>query len=1165
MIERIIDWSARNRFIVLLAYLIVTGFGVYATLKLPVDALPDLSENQVIVFTEWMGRSPQIIEDQITYPLTTALQGLAGVKAVRGSSMFGMSFVFVIFDDDTDLYFARNRVAERLSILQAQLPKGAVPTLGPDGTGVGHIFWYTVQNQANTLSPSPKQQPSTHEQPTTNNQKLTTNNQPTTKLDLAELRAVQDWYIRYKLAAVEGVAEVASIGGFVRQYQVDVDPMRLRAYNVTMNEVVSAIQRNNNEVGGKLVEVSGAEYFVRGQGYIRSRADLDNALIRTGNGGTPIPLKNVATVQLGAEIRRGALDQNGEGEAVGGIVVMRSGANAREVIQRVKEKITQISPGLPAGVEIRASYDRSTLIDEAVGTLERALLEAALVVAVVVALFLLHFRSIVRIIIEIPISVLLAFMFMYAFGITSNIMSLGGIILAIGVIVDSSIVLVENAYRNLANATARAASEGITLTSDDFKRISIDSAKQVGRAIFFSELIILVSFLPVFLLTGQEGKLFHPLAYTKTFTMLGSAIVVLTLIPVLMTLLMHGKFRPEDANHLTRLFKWMYAPLIRAALQYRKTALGLNLLALALAVPMALSVGSEFMPPLDEGSILFMPVTLPNASLPEVNRILQTQDRVIRTVPEVEHVLGKLGRAETATDNAPVSMIETIILLKPRHLWREGITKKDIIAELDKKLQIPGVRNGWTQPIVNRINMLSTGVRTDIGLKIYGKNLDTLEHLAIRAEEILQSVEGAADIAAERGQRGAYLDISVKTEAAARYGMTIGDIQDIVETAIGGQNLGVIIEGRMRFPVRARYASEFRSHPDDLKRLLIPVNFSPNAAQASMQAPAQNFSQNVSQGSSQNASNGETSGMGSMQASSQGSSNQGSANQSSFAPANLFSDGNASGRVFMPLSALADITITHAPAMIASENGNLRSVVFLNARGRDMGSVVEDAKRVIEQDLALPAGYSMEWSGQYEHKVRAQRTIALIMPIVFLVIFVLLYFTLKDYKEAGVVMLSVPFALIGGVYTVYALGYNFSVAVWVGFIALYGVATETGVVMVVYLHEALDKRLRAFQRGERGEITNADIHDAALEGSILRLRPKLMTVLTAMISLIPVMWSSGTGADVMKPLTAPMIGGLLTSAVHVLIITPVLFVMMKERALKRGSLTVSSMAEWMHE
>ncbi len=1135
MIEYIIEWSARNRFIVLLAYLILTGFGIYAAAKLPVDALPDLSENQVIVFTEWMGRSPQIIEDQITYPLTTALQGLAGVKAVRGSSMFGMSFVFVIFDDATNLYFARTRVAERLSVIKAQLPPAATPTLGPDGTGVGHIFWYTVGNS------SAKQQE-------------TSNNQP--KLDLAELRAVQDWYIRYQLASVEGVAEVASIGGFVRQYQVDVDPIRLRAYNLSMNEVVSAIQRNNNEVGGKLIEMNSSEYFVRGQGYIRSKADLDNALIRTSGGGTPIPLKNVATVQLGGEIRRGALDNNGEGQAVGGIVVMRSGANARDVIGRVKEKIVQIAPGLPPGVEIRTSYDRSTLIDEAVGTLERALVEAAIVVAIVVALFLLHFRSIVRIIIEIPISVLLAFIFMYAFGITSNIMSLGGIILAIGVIVDSSIVLVENAYRNLAHAAAQAAERGVALTNEEYNRISIDSAKQVGRAIFFSELIILVSFLPVFLLTGQEGKLFHPLAYTKTFAMLGSAIVVLTLIPVLMTLLMHGKFRSEDANWLTRFFKMLYAPVIGWALKYRKTALGLNLVALAVAVPMALSTGSEFMPPLDEGSILFMPVTLPNASLPEVNRILQAQDRIIRTLPEVAHVLGKAGRAETATDNAPVSMIETIILLKPRHEWRSGITKKDIIAELDRKLQIPGVRNGWTQPIVNRINMLSTGVRTDIGLKIYGANLDTLEHLAIRAEALLQKVDGAVDIAAERGQRGSYLDMSVKKEAAARYGMTIGDVQDIIETAIGGQNLGVIVEGRMRFPVRARYASDFRSTPDELKRLLIPVNLAPSPVS------------NAPQGFLSNTATNDASSMNAMQ----GPSTQGSPQNSSSAPAqttqngeSLLSGTRSGGRVFMPLSALVDIQIVEAPAMIASENGHLRSVVFLNARGRDMGSVVDDAKRVIERELALPAGYSVEWSGQYEHKVRAQRTIALIMPIVFLVIFVLLYFTLKDYKEAAVVMLSVPFALIGGIYTVFALGYNFSVAAWVGFIALYGVATETGVVMVVYLHEALDKRLRAFQRGEREALTKSDIHEAALEGSILRLRPKLMTVLTAMISLVPVMWSDGTGADVMKPLTAPMIGGLLTSAVHVLIITPVLFVIMKERALKRGTLNVSSMAGWMHD
>jgi len=1130
MIERIIEWSARNRFIVLLAYLVLTGFGVYCAAKLPVDALPDLSENQVIVFTEWMGRSPQIIEDQITYPLTSSLQGLAGVKAVRGSSMFGMSFVFVIFDDATDLYFARTRVAERLSVVKAQLPPAAVPTLGPDGTGVGHVFWYTVENTTDT-------------------------NKKATKHNLAELRAIQDWYIRYQLSAVEGVAEVASIGGFVRQYQVDVDPMRLRAYNLSMNEVVSAIQRNNSEVGGKLIEINSAEYFVRGQGYIRSPADLENTLIRTSSGGTPIPLKNVATVQLGGDIRRGALDKDGEGQAVGGIVVMRSGENAREVIRRVKEKITQITPGLPAGVEIKASYDRSTLIDEAVGTLERALVEAAIVVAVVVALFLLHFRSIVRIIIEIPISVLLAFILMYAFGITSNIMSLGGIILAIGVIVDSSIVLVENAYRNLAHASEQAAASGQTLTNEDYNRISINSAKQVGRAIFFSELIILVSFLPVFLLTGQEGKLFHPLAFTKTFAMLGSAIVVLTLIPVLMTLLMHGKFRPEDANWLTRFFKRLYAPVIRWVLKYRKTALGLNLLALAIAVPIALSTGSEFMPPLDEGSILYMPVTLPNASLPEVNRILQVQDRIIRTLPEVAQVLGKAGRAETATDNAPISMIETIILLKPRKDWRPGITKKDIIAELDSKLQIPGVRNGWTQPIVNRINMLSTGVRTDIGLKIYGANLDTLESLAIRAEELLKGVDGAADIAAERGQRGAYLDISVKKDAAARYRMTIGDVQDIIETAIGGQNLGVIIEGRMRFPVRARLMSDFRSRPDDLERLIVPVNLTPSPS--TIPSASQSSS-------SLNTNGGTASGMNAMQASSsQGSANQGAAAPTTTSGESLFSGATSSGRIFVPLGMLADIRIIEAPAMIASENGNLRSVVFLNARGRDMGSVVDDAKVVIERDLTLPAGYSVEWSGQYEHKVRAQRTIALIMPIVFVLIFVLLYFTLKDYKEAGVVMLSVPFALIGGVYTVFALGYNFSVAVWVGFIALYGVATETGVVMVVYLHEALDKRLRAFQRGEQATITNADIHEAALEGSILRLRPKLMTVLTAMISLVPVMWSDGTGADVMKPLTAPMIGGLLTSAVHVLIVTPVLFVIMKERALKNGKLEVSSMAGWM--
>ncbi|TSA30349.1 MAG: efflux RND transporter permease subunit [Ignavibacteriales bacterium] len=1113
MIEKIIEWSSQNRFIVILIYLLVIGFGIYSVVNLPVDAIPDLSENQVIIFTEWMGRSPQIIENQITFPIVSGLQGLPHVKAVRATSMFGMAFVFVIFEDGVDTYFARTRVLERMNTIQAQLPGGVVPSLGPDGTGVGHVYWYTVEGKG---------------------------------YDLGALRAVQDWYIRYKLSSVDGVAEVASIGGFVKQYQVDVNPTDLRAYNLTVADVVNAVQRSNNEVGGKILEVSDAEYFVRGQGYIKSKDDVENTVIKTASNGIPILIKNVASVSLGGDIRRGAMEKNGEGQVVGGIVVMRTGENAQRVIDRVKEKIKEITPGLPPGVEIVTSYDRSTLIKEAVGTLERALIEASITVSIMVMIFLLHFRSIVRILIELPIAILIAFILMYLFGISSNIMSLGGIILAVGVIVDSSIVLVENAYRNLA----KAIEEKGHLTPEEYKRISIDSAKQVGRAIFFSELIILVSFLPVFLLTGQEGKLFHPLAYTKSFALIGSAIVVISLIPVLMTMLMRGKFKPEDKNPTTHFFIKLYAPVIHWVLKHRKITIAINVIALLITIPMILNTGSEFMPPLDEGSILYMPVTLPGASIAEVNRILQEQDKIIKSVPEVHHVLGKTGRAETATDNAPLSMIETIILLKPKSEWRPGITKQDIVAELDSKLQIPGVRNGWTQPIINRINMLSTGVRTDIGFKIFGPDLDTLETYAIKAEKLLKTVNGAADVVAERVQNGYYLDIQIKRGIAARYGVNIRDLQDIIEIAIGGQNLGIVIEGRMRFPIRMRYQKDYRDNIEELKSLIVPVALSnPMAVQ-----------------SSSSSMSGGISNSGGM-SSSMGSSSQASIIPQASNTQNDFSltSTNQNAITYLPLAELADINLVTGPPMISSENGMLRSIVFMNTRGRDMGNVMVDAKKVIENGLKLPAGYSYTWSGQYESKVRAQQTIEIIMPIVFLLIYLLLYLTLKNYVEAGVVMLSVPFALIGGMYMVYILGYNFSVAVWVGFIALYGIAVETGVIMVVYLHEALDRRIRDHQKGKRGPITDVDIYEATVEGSVLRLRPKLMTVFTAMVGLVPIMWATGTGSDVMKPLTAPMIGGLLTSAVHVLVVTPILFTMMKEHALKKGTLEISKMADWMKE
>lgn len=1101
MIEKIIEWSAHNRLIVIASFVLLISAGIYAMARLPVDAIPDLSENQVIVFTEWMGRSPEIIEDQVTFPIATALQGLAEVKAVRASSMFGMSFVFAIFEDNTDLYFARTRVLEKLNTMRSSLPPGVTPSLGPDGTGVGHVFWYTVEGP----------------------------------YDLGTLRALQDWDIRYKLSSVEGVAEIASIGGFVKQYQVDVDPWKLKAYALTLEDIIRAIQRNNNETGGKVIESSSAEYFIRGQGYVRSVRDIENIILKSSPSGTPVFLSHVAVVQTGPDIRRGALEKNGQGEVVGGIVVMRHGENARQVIERVKIKISEIQPGLPEGVKIIPSYDRSILIDEAVGTLEKALLEAAIIVSIVVIIFLLHFRSVVRILIEIPVTVVIAFLLMYLFNITSNIMSLGGIILGIGVIVDASIVLVENAHRHLA----RAIEEKGALQPADYKAISIMAAKQVGRAIFFSELIILVSFLPVFLLTGPEGKLFHPLAFTKTFMMVGSAATAITFIPVLMTFFMRGRFVNEERNRISHFMHILYRPVLRWCLKYRKTTLALNVLALIITVPMIADTNSEFMPSLDEGSILYMPVTLPAVSIAEVNRIMRIQDQIIQSVPEVDHVLGKAGKAETSTDNAPLSMIETIILLKPRSEWREGITKRDILNELDQKLQIPGVTNGWTQPIINRIQMLATGVRTDIGLKIFGNNLDTLEYYAVRAEQILKQVPGASDVVAERLQKGLYLDINPKPERLARYGLSVQDLQMVIETAIGGQNLGTVYENRMRFPVRMRYARDYRDNQASLNQLLVPV---PSAG-----------------GVSDNVSSGTISGMTGQRMAMNKPGNQ--REESGFTFSLL--GGRSYGIQYVPLSELADIRVTEGPPMISSENGMLRSLVYMNARGQDLSAVVQESKSVIQQQLKLPEGYSYSWTGQYENKIHADRTIRLILPLVLMSIFVLLFMTLKDVKETVVVMLSVPFALIGGIYMIYFLDYNFSVAVWVGFIALYGIAVETGVVMVVYLHEALDKRILGHQSGRLESLTKQDIYDSALEGALLRLRPKLMTVFTSMMGLIPVMWASGAGSDVMKPLTAPMIGGLLTSAIHVLIVTPVLFVIMKEHSLRKNKLTLSRLADWM--
>ncbi len=1076
MIEKIIEFSARNRFLILIAYLVIAGFGIWSVYNTPVDAIPDLSENQVIVFTEWMGRSPQIIEDQITYPLTQNLQGIPKVRAVRSQSMFGMSFIYVIFEDNAEIYWARSRVLEKLNQVQNTLPQGVTPVMGPDGTGVGHVFWYHLKSD---------------------------------KYDLGELRALQDYFLKYQLTSVEGVAEVASIGGFIKQYQVDIDPAKLSSYGIGINDVVNSIRNSNKDVGGKNLESSDKEFFIRGKGYIQSPEDIEAITIKDTKFGVPVRIKDLGTVQIGGDTRRGLLDMNGEGEVVGGIIVMRYGENASVVIERVKEKLKELEKGLPEGVKIETSYDRSTLIDNAIDTLKHSLIEEAIVVSLIVLIFLFHWRSAIRIIIEIPVSVLIAFILMKQFNITSNIMSLGGLIISIGVLVDSSIVMVENAYRNIAIASER----GETI---DYTEISIRSAKQVGRAIFFSIGIIVVSFLPVFMLEGQEGKLFHPLAFTKTFALAGSAIITITLVPMLMTLFMRGKFYPEHKNPVSKFFRMLYEPVLNLALKYRKTTLAINVLALLITVPLIMNRGSEFMPSLDEGSLLFMPTTLPNVSITEAKRIMQMQDKIIKSVPEVAHVLGKVGRADTPTDPAPMNMIETIIILKDKSEWREGLTKNDIIAELNSKMQIPGVGNAWTQPIINRINMLSTGVRTDLGIKIFGDNLDTLEKLAIDAEEIVKKVNGAADVFAERTQGGKYIDIDIKRDAISRYGLNVGDVQDIIETAIGGENISNTVEGRRRFPIRVRYFRDYREDIDKLKNILVTVG----SSGSSMQQDA------GSEMSGTSVSN------------------------------------NSGSSVFqIPLGELADIKVTSGPPMISSENNMLRSIVFLNVRGRDMGGFVNEAKDVLDKEFApnLPKGYYYSWSGQWENQIRAKERLEIVMPIVFLIIFVMLFMVFKNFLESILVMLSVPFALIGGVYLMAVLDYNFSVAVWVGFIALYGLAVETGVVMVIYLHEALDKKMI-----EKNDIvTTQDIIQATKDGAVLRLRPKLMTVAVNLIGLIPIMWATGTGADLAKPIAVPMIGGVVTSAIHVLFVTPIIFVMIKVYLNKNGKLHKSAMAKFM--
>lgn len=1062
LVRRLIELSARNRFIVLALYALLIAVGTWATWNTPLDAIPDVSDNQVIVFVDWPGRSPQLVEDQVTYPLASNLQGLPDLKAVRAQSMFGFSLVYVIFDDDVDIYWARTRVLERLNYISGLLPDGAVPRLGPEGTGVGHVFWYTLQSKEH---------------------------------DLAQLRAIQDWYLKLGLQATPGVAEVASVGGFVKQYQIGLDPVKMAARGVSLDRVVSAVRRSNNDVGGRLLEVGQTEYIVRGIGYVTSVSDLANIVVDAPNG-VPIYLSSLGTVSTGPELRRGLLDENGRGEVVGGIIVARYGENAKEVIDRVKARLEALEQGLPAGVTIRTAYDRSDLIERAVDTLRKALTEEAIIVSLVAIVFLVHFGSAVTVVVGLPLSVLFSFVMMYWFGITSNIMSLGGVALAIGEIVDASIVMVENAHRHLAEGTEKMQRNRVETI--------IRASKQVGPAIFGSLLVMIVAFLPVFLLTGQEGKLFRPLAYTKTFAMLGASVLAITLVPVLMTFFLRGRLRPEAENPVNRFFTRLYEPFLKWSLRNRKLMLGINVAALVITIPMMLSLGKEFMPPLDEGSLLYMPITLPSINITEAKRLIQLQDRIIADHPAVKYVLGKVGRAETATDPAPVSMFETIIELKPKGEWPDGMTKDQIIQELNEKLQIPGVTNAWTQPIINRIDMLNTGVRTQLGVKIFGPDLETLERLALQTESILRKVPGAADLYSERISGGQYLDIAPDRAAIARYGIPVGVVLDAIETAVGGMNVTTTVEGRARFPVQVRYLADYRDSVASLQNLLITIPRAGAAGGAAMPASSPGF---VASGTT----------------------------------------------IQLPLGQLARISTTPGPAMINSENGQLRSLVQLNVRGRDMGSFVDEAKEAMDRELNLPAGYSVSWAGQYENQVHARKRLQVLIPLVLVLIFAILYFTLHSATEAALVMLSVPFALIGGVYLMWLFGFNWSVAVWVGFIALYGVAVQTGVVMVLYLHEALDRKMLD------GKVTVEEIFDATVEGALLRVRPKVMTVATTVIGLTPLLWATGAGSDVMKPIAVPLIGGMVTSTIHVLLVTPIIFFIVKRHDLKRGRLTISGL------
>jgi copper/silver efflux system protein len=1038
MIEKIIEGSARNKFLVFLMVIFLSAWGLWALKNTPLDAIPDLSDVQVIVYTPWMGRNPTIIEDQVTYPIVTTMISAPRVKSVRGFSDFGYSYVYIIFEDATDIYWARSRVLEYLNQATARLPRGVTPTLGPDASGVGWVFQYALIDESR-------------------------------KHDLAQLRSLQDWYLRYQIGSVEGVAEVASVGGFVRQYQVNLDPNKLAAYRLPVKSVIDAIRMSNNDVGGRSVELSGAEYMVRGRGYLRSIKDIEMVTVG-GDRGTPILVRDIASVSLGPDMRRGIAELDGKGEVVGGIVVMRHGENALNLINRVKQKLKEIEPALPPGVKIVSTYDRSDLILRSIATLKEKLIEESLIVSLVIIIFLFHVRSALVAIITLPVAIILSFIAIYYLNLTSNIMSLGGIAIAIGAMVDAAIVMVENAHKRLEQ-WEEAGRPG------DRTEVLIDSAKEVGKPLFFSLLIITVSFLPIFTLEAQEGRLFQPLAFTKTFAMFFAAFLSITLAPVLMVVLIRGRIRPENRNPVNRLLIALYAPVVRTVLRFQITTIALAVIALILTYPAFARLGSEFMPPLNEGMIFYMPTTLPGISVTQSARLLQLQDRMLKTFPEVQWVFGKAGRAETSTDPAPFSMGETTVMLKPESEWRPGMTWEKLVEEMDKKIRLPGVANAWTMPIKNRIDMLSTGIRTPVGIKIFGPDLTKIEEIGQRLEKVVNSVPGTRSVFAERVAGGYYLDFDLKREEIARYGLMIEDIQMIIESAIGGESITTTVEGRERYPVSVRYSRELRDDPEKLKRILIPTI---SGAQ-------------------------------------------------------------------VPLGQLAELRLASGPAMIRDEDGQLAGYVFIDMAGRDIGSYVEEAKKKVAEQVKLPTGYTLSWSGQYEHIQRAKERLIYVVPLTLLIIFVLLYLNLQSVTKCGIVLLAIPFSMIGAIWFVYLLGYNMSVAVWVGIIALAGVDAETGVIMLLYLDQAYDK-----WRKEGRMRTVADLREAITEGAVKRIRPKMMTVMAILFGLLPIMWSHGAGADVMKRIAAPMIGGVVSSFILELMVYPAIYEVWRGWQLRRA-------------